>query len=378
MRKPERRSANELALKILNEYTNDEIAADPSRKMAIADYTGRGGVDVHLNEYYTTEKIIPLVHQALLQLGYSKGIALEPSCGTGRFMLNAPDRYLVHGIEIDPTSARIAQILYPQHHIERADFRRFAIAQEQKSEPVKYDIIMGNPPFGTFTLNEDDLEATAHGKKHSSNKMECFFVKECCKYLNRGGILAMVLPYSCLSGERLTDWRDRLDQQGMHLLGALRFPERTHDGTGVVSDVWFLAKSQYKGVGSSFVKGTWMEEHPQFILGEPGTRSRYGKDEYTVKGTPNWEVIETTALPSLIKFMKRQMKSWEICPSNHQQGAVTLAPGAVAEFTEGEWRIGRPLQTEEELTVSIRNLLNMSFNELLEVANGLQAATGGI
>jgi predicted RNA methylase len=375
MQKKEREKANELALKILKNNTNDEILSDPSRIEAIAGYTGKGGTkEVDLNQYYTANEIIPLVFQALPQLGYVKGVALEPSCGTGRFLDKAPDRYLVHGIEIDPIASRISQILYPRHIVEQADFRRFAIAQEQKSEPLQYDMVFGNPPFGTFTLNEEDLEATAYGRDRSSNKMEVFFVEKCSEYLKKGGIMAMVLPYSCLSGEHLTSWRDRLSKMGMHLLGALRFPERTHDGTGVVSDLWFLAKSQYKGGGSSFVKGTWMEEHPQFILGEPGTRSRYGKDEYTVKGTPNWEAIGNEVLPNLIEMMRKEMKSYEIRPSNHKQGTVQITPDVWAEFEDGAWNIHKiPLQAEEELAVSIRELLNMSFEELLGYRDGLQA-----
>jgi hypothetical protein len=66
---------------------------------------------------------------------------LEPGCGSGHFIGFAEGRGAeMIGVERDPTSARIAQALYPDADIHNVEFQRFDLA-----DPV--DAVIGNVPF---------------------------------------------------------------------------------------------------------------------------------------------------------------------------------------------------------------------------------------
>ena len=69
-----------------------------------------------LNAYYTPPEIAEAVCSALRSMGVGEGNVLEPSCGTGTF-IGAVEGEIpaarVTGVELDPTTARIAALLHP-------------------------------------------------------------------------------------------------------------------------------------------------------------------------------------------------------------------------------------------------------------------------
>src|SRR5262249_17399509 len=66
------------------------------------------------NAFYTSPTVVAAMHQALARLGVPpEATVLEPGCGTGNFMRQAPAAMRFIGVELDSLSARIARALHP-------------------------------------------------------------------------------------------------------------------------------------------------------------------------------------------------------------------------------------------------------------------------
>ena len=75
---------------------------------------------------------------------------LDPSCGTGEFLLSAKEYFVepkLYGWEIDPKLVRIARQMVPDAYIEHAD-------SLQKPFKEEFDVVLGNPPYFEFKLNK--------------------------------------------------------------------------------------------------------------------------------------------------------------------------------------------------------------------------------
>ena len=86
-------------------------------------------------------------------LGFDGGRVLEPGCGTGLFFALCPEalvgKLALTGVEMDPTTARIAKLLYPNARIRHEDFTKARL-------PELYDLAIGNPPFSDRTVRAED------------------------------------------------------------------------------------------------------------------------------------------------------------------------------------------------------------------------------
>ena len=88
---------------------------------------------------------------AAQQLGVAgEGVrVLEPGCGSGNFIGFAPDSARVTGIELDQTTAEIAQHLYGA----RATIHATAF-EELRVEDGAFDTVIGNVPFAKVTPHD--------------------------------------------------------------------------------------------------------------------------------------------------------------------------------------------------------------------------------
>jgi len=75
-----------------------------------------------LNAHYTDAAIVRPMWTAVQALGFEAGRVLEPGCGSGNFIAFAPDGAQVTGIELDPVTAGIASLLYPDAEIRTESF----------------------------------------------------------------------------------------------------------------------------------------------------------------------------------------------------------------------------------------------------------------
>lgn len=142
-------------------YTPEEIKY-------INRYEGSGGQaskgasgEGLLHEYFTPSYICELMYKLALYHGYDGGTILEPSIATGRMIRPFPDKSKVTGFEINPVSARIAHITYPQatifeNYFETAFLKpsrfteRFPAQKHTWLKGYPFSLVIGNPPYGKY------------------------------------------------------------------------------------------------------------------------------------------------------------------------------------------------------------------------------------
>ena len=108
------------------------------------------------NAFYTSPLVVRAMYEGLSRLGVpAEATVLEPGCGTGHFMAQAPAGMRFIGVELDSISGRIAQALYPQHDIRMESFA------DTKLPEGSIDAVIGNPPFADVRLHLPRPEAPA-------------------------------------------------------------------------------------------------------------------------------------------------------------------------------------------------------------------------
>jgi type I restriction-modification system DNA methylase subunit len=175
-----------------------------SDKDFIAAYEGAGGLASKgasgqglLHEFYTPEWLCAKMWELARYHGYTKGAILEPSCATGRFFKDAPTGEKMTGFEINPISARIAQILYPEARIYPEYFEtaflqpdRFtSLLNKQVTwlEDYPFSLVISNPPYGKHVN-----QFSSYFKSPKFQQMETFFIYHGLRLLKPGGLLVYV------------------------------------------------------------------------------------------------------------------------------------------------------------------------------------------
>ena len=256
-------------------------------------YSGAGGLEKQgaegkglLSEYYTPANIVKKMWDITSQYIDTNGAkVLEPSVGVGRFIEYAPENTSFDAVEMNPVSARITKILYPDTNIETGEFQERFINTENNT-PVKnvkgeYDIVIGNPPYGQYSGR---YKGMGEGKKFS--RLEAYFINRGLDSLKENGIMTFIVPSSFLDGA-ITTGKQEIAKK-CELLDAYRLPENTFDTTSIGTDIIVLRKTT-NGGATNINLGRWFDAHPEKILGTVEQRkSRFGgKMENYVKGDKN-------------------------------------------------------------------------------------------
>lgn len=313
-------AANLEAVRTLKKIEAENRTATPDEQAVLARYVGWGGIpqafahptrgvtkgwervaaavekaltaDEHAaarrstqDAHYTSRTVVGGIYDALAHLGYTGGVTLEPSVGTGNFIGLAPEN--VRGaqrwkaVELDSITGRIAQQLYPEAGIIAG--RGF---QEVNLPENYFDAVVGNPPFGSQKLYD------AQHKDLGGFSIHNFFFAKSLKSLKPGGVLSMVVSSSMLdkAGGKQRTWLSN----HARLLGAIRLPNdafKANAGTEVTTDIVFLQKL-YPGEkaadtswtevgavndpagGEAIPLNKYFVQHPEMML---GTMTREGK-----------------------------------------------------------------------------------------------------
>ncbi|WP_407490911.1 Eco57I restriction-modification methylase domain-containing protein [Elizabethkingia anophelis] len=237
---------------------------------------GRGILD----EYYTDPKIVLAISNLIKeQFKNNKELSvLEPSIGIGNFVHaigNFQIKSEITGFEINEITAKIAKIFHPDANINLRSFEtEFIDEKGGKVSPEeyleKYDLIIGNPPYGEHRGLYKGL-----GEEPKISKYEDYFVKRGIDSLKSGGILAMVLPSTWITRQK--------NLSGADLVNAYSLPSKVFSGTGIGTDIIILKKNQQN---ISLNISNYFEKHPLHILGELREKNnRFGRMETYVHGT---------------------------------------------------------------------------------------------
>lgn len=143
-----------------------------------------------LNAHYTDPQYVSAVWEAFDRLGVPVGSKiLEPGCGTGNFITQArPGDHMV-GVELDPTTAKIAGLLNPDAQVINESFA------ETRLEGDGFDAAIGNVPFS-------DVVPFDPAYNRAGLSMHNAFMVKSLRMTKPGGIVALMTSRWTMDGKR--------------------------------------------------------------------------------------------------------------------------------------------------------------------------------
>lgn len=186
-----------------------------------------------LNAHYTSPVVIKAIYKAVANMGFTTGNILDPGCGTGNFQGLLPESMAesrVFGIELDPTTGRVARQLYQKNSIAIEGFEKTNLPDSF------FDLAIGNVPFGSYTVSDKKYD------KYKFHIHDFFFAKTLDK-VRPGGVIAFVT--SKYTMDKQNPAVRKYIAQRAELIGAIRLPNNAflaNAGTEVTTDIIFLQK----------------------------------------------------------------------------------------------------------------------------------------
>ncbi|WP_367652624.1 N-6 DNA methylase [Rhodococcus pyridinivorans] len=174
--------------------------------------------------FYTPRSVSEHLWGVLMSAGFEGGRVLDLGCGHGALMNAAPTHLPIQfcGVEVDPTSSRIAALLHPSAQIHTGRL------QSQSLRDNHFDAVVANVPFSSVRVYDTAYEL--HAPLHT------YFVRRAVRAVRPGGYVVVVVSRFLMdSGHELGEIAREAD-----LVGAVRLPTGTFNGTDVVADVLVL------------------------------------------------------------------------------------------------------------------------------------------
>ena len=224
-----------------------------------------------LNAHYTHPAIAGEMWRLAGELGFREGRVLEPGAGAGVFIGLAPDGADITGVELDDTTAAIAQALYPAARIHARSFANM------RMRDGSFDLAIGNVPFGDVRLHDP-----RHNRQRHS--IHNHFIIKSLALTRPGGLMIVLSSHYTLDAANPAA-RIQMNELA-DLLGALRLPTGAHRraaGTDALTDLlvfrrrppgaepasesWVQTRIVELAGGSARVNEHFLE-HPDRILGD--------------------------------------------------------------------------------------------------------------
>lgn len=273
----------ETCMKILEKPDDQITEAD---KAILREYEGGGSVaqgersaDEILYAYYTPKSVVSKMWELAKKYiaGKTAIDVLEPAAGTGRFADMIPQGVAAKFdmFEIDDVSARINRILHPDADVKKESFETLFMegrTVKKKYDGKKYDLVIGNPPYGAFT---GQYKGLGEGKGHS--RYEEYFMDRGLDTLKDGGVMTFIVPSDFMRNWRNSKIKEKIAMKGK-IMEAWRLPNGTFNTTGVGTDVIVIRKE--KGNINDFLGDQYFKDNPGNVLGVETTRTgRYNRIE---------------------------------------------------------------------------------------------------
>ncbi|WP_411147385.1 hypothetical protein [Streptomyces sp. A30] len=278
-----------------------------------------------LSMHYTPQPIAEAMWDGLRAFGFERGEVLEAGSGAGTFFGVAPTGAYLTGVELDPTTARIAQTIYPDTNVLNESFA------ETDARPGTFDAAIGNVPFARVPFDD---------KRYPAESLHNGFVTKEIALVRPGGITAVITSRQTLDskGDKA---RRQMAKYG-DLVGAVRLPSGVFNdaGTGVTTDVLVFRRRED---GTEPTDTSWLEaperdlngtphhinayfdEHPEHILGTLTTKSGPYGPEVTVQGDPGKAAEQLrAALDDIATKAKADGRGYEPHPDGDKRPPVQL------------------------------------------------------
>ena len=240
-----------------------------------------------INAHYTDVAYATVIWDAVAGLGFTGGRVLEPGCGAGVFMGLAPEGVELVGVEWDPTTAAIAQLLYPKATVLAESFA------DTRAAEGSFDLVVGNVPFADVVLAD---------RRHNPSGLSIHnhFIVKSLHLTRPGGLVAVLTSRYTMDAVNPAARREMAELAD--LVGAVRLPAGAHRraaGTDAVTDLLLLRRRDpdTPAAGAAWERTRGLEvdsvqvavneffhTHPQHVLGTFALGGSYRGDELTVVG----------------------------------------------------------------------------------------------
>lgn len=138
------------------------------------------------------------------------------TCGMGNFYNFMPVESNLYGCELDMKAYKVAHYLYPAANLENKDIRLY-------DPPVRFDCVVGNPPFNLRWRVEDGAEILS----------QLYYCMKAAELLKPLGILALIVPRSFLADD-FSDGNLIKEMEARYsFLGQIALPEDAFAAMGV-------------------------------------------------------------------------------------------------------------------------------------------------
>lgn len=247
-----------------------------------------------LDAFYTPVPISETISKVLINNDVEIQTLLEPSAGVGSFIKpfsNLSDLEITV-YEQDPLTGLILKLLYPQFKVNVEGFENIGI-----QEDGKYDVILGNIPFGkTSVFDLSYSKGTDLTRKASTFAIHNYFFLKSTDKLREGGILAFITSQGVMDSPSNQAIREVLMKEHQ-LVSAVRLPNNLFDeaGTSVGTDLLILQKRnenrELSQRARDFIKSGVKPrgEHCNLLFYNPNhivyTKAVVGTDQYGKPGT---------------------------------------------------------------------------------------------
>lgn len=270
--------------------------------------------------YFTPQILVDTIHSSLDRFGLNSDEnqkrILEPSAGNGAF-LKQNSKFDYTTIERNHISSQMLSLLYPNQ-------THFALSYESdltNQNIIKFDAIIGNPPFDSNSITDKNANMQDGTKGLSVHN---FFVAKSTNYmLKDDGILAFVISTDFMDAKE-NKARESISKNAT-FLGAVRLPECTFDSTHSSVDIVFFKKGKdlkleqnwqnvEKFQNSNQVINNYFLQNPQNVLGNLGLGVRGHGEEIICSKNQNidlkteLEKFIQTLPKDIYKFHKNEAK----------------------------------------------------------------------
>lgn len=212
----------------------------------------RSGV---LNAHYTHPAYVSTIWSALETSGLTTGEVLEPGCGSGTFIGLAPQGVRMTGVELDPTTAKVAQHLYPSATIRNEGYQHTPTTH-------LFDAAVGNVPFGDIQLHDP-------ANNPGNHSIHNHFILKALAQTKPGGYVSVLTSRYTMDAANPAARRDMYERAD--LVTAIRLPTGAHSEIADTEAVTDLLVFRVRKSDETRQPFTW--EHAPKVQFSPDTEA---------------------------------------------------------------------------------------------------------
>ena len=250
-------------------YKYSKLSQTLTEKISKADKKNNG-------IYFTPPKTIAKNLEVLDSHMKNIKSVLEPSCGSGEFILLLDQQFKKLNLNIDIDAIEFNKTIY--NSIKKNVSKNIKLYNENYllyDNSKTYDLIIGNPPY--YVMKKKDVPKSYHKYFNGRPNIFILFIIKSLKILNKNGILSFVLPKNFLNCSYYDETRKYISehykiltimecndkyietQQNTIILIVQNTPEQNHSD----NDIYILKSGSYTifGLPENIIKLTKLYEN---------------------------------------------------------------------------------------------------------------------